>query len=372
MGRFKYALAACSALVLGTAAQAATVEVAPSASTDITFSDHSYNQPAGSGTMSGGSGGLYYTSTYSVSSSEISFESGNVASGRQVQTTSTSRIDMSIFNGSDGQLAPAFKSQITAAGMGFYLGDNSAGTCFTSPTSCGQTHTFDTFSSLAAANPSFSGGTRTLGGVSVDFTIQQTLNGVIRPLGEFNGGLTISVNADGVDITRDLGGLSPFLQGFTFDGLTQFGHPDSALGYAWDATDIIAGLFPIGSGQSSTLSYIVTVKTFSNANCLSDDTCLLAYAGFGDPIGRGGAISSAALTRFGGFNFSGPTPNYKFINGVNFSPFTFAPPVFDSDGNLVLTGGGGGVPEPATWALTIMGFGVVGGALRRRRVPAYT
>ncbi|MBN8815590.1 MAG: PEPxxWA-CTERM sorting domain-containing protein [Sphingomonas sp.] len=27
----------------------------------------------------------------------------------------------------------------------------------------------------------------------------------------------------------------------------------------------------------------------------------------------------------------------------------------------------GGVPEPATWATIIMGFGVIGGALRRRQ-----
>ena len=30
------------------------------------------------------------------------------------------------------------------------------------------------------------------------------------------------------------------------------------------------------------------------------------------------------------------------------------------------TGPGGGVPEPATWALMILGFGAIGGALRRR------
>ncbi len=42
------------------------------------------------------------------------------------------------------------------------------------------------------------------------------------------------------------------------------------------------------------------------------------------------------------------------------------------DYNLSVTGltatpvGGGGVPEPATWAMMIIGFGLVGGAMRRR------
>jgi hypothetical protein len=32
----------------------------------------------------------------------------------------------------------------------------------------------------------------------------------------------------------------------------------------------------------------------------------------------------------------------------------------------------GGVPEPMTWALMILGFGVIGGAMRRRAAPAMT
>ena len=37
------------------------------------------------------------------------------------------------------------------------------------------------------------------------------------------------------------------------------------------------------------------------------------------------------------------------------------------DFNFTLAGGGGGVPEPATWAMMLIGFGIVGGAMRGRR-----
>lgn len=36
--------------------------------------------------------------------------------------------------------------------------------------------------------------------------------------------------------------------------------------------------------------------------------------------------------------------------------------------NVVLNGGGGAVPEPATWAMMIAGFGMVGAMARRRKV----
>lgn len=38
----------------------------------------------------------------------------------------------------------------------------------------------------------------------------------------------------------------------------------------------------------------------------------------------------------------------------------------------VFAAGGGGVPEPATWALMLAGFGLVGGAIRRKRLALTT
>jgi len=351
---------ACSALALATAARAQTVIANPSAVSDGTFADHSFSQPPGTGDMSDSSGGLHYTSTFSLGSS-ISFESGNVAiggSGNEIHTTSTSRIDLAVTNDTDVPLTTALKSQIIPAGMGFYLGGNST-SCFTAPATCGQAQTLDTFSSLSSTNAAG----RTLGSVSVDFKIMQDRS----LLDEFSGGLSIGLNADGAVFTTDLAGLSD-LSGFTTGGLTNFGNPRSALGYAWDATDITENLNTIGAlGGQSTISYIVTVQTDTLSNCLGDGVCLLAYAGFGDPIGRGGEISSAA-------RFLGPTSlNFTgnpFITGVNFSPETFDLPHFDLNGNLVFAPGNG-VPEPAVWMSLVMGFGLVGAALRRRRVLAY-
>jgi hypothetical protein len=49
-----------------------------------------------------------------------------------------------------------------------------------------------------------------------------------------------------------------------------------------------------------------------------------------------------------------------------------------TDGGAVLTGfatngTGGGIPEPATWAMMILGFGGIGAMMRRRRslAPAF-
>ncbi|MFN3371698.1 MAG: PEPxxWA-CTERM sorting domain-containing protein [Sphingomonadaceae bacterium] len=61
--------------------------------------------------------------------------------------------------------------------------------------------------------------------------------------------------------------------------------------------------------------------------------------------------------RFGGAGFQGGLDESWGIDNFALSA------IFDS-------GGGGVVPEPATWAMMIAGFGLVGAALRRRREAA--
>lgn len=355
-------------LAAGTVAHAqSSIDVVPSATSATQVGDHgTVNHPAGTDVLTDGSRAVQYTSTTSITKSEISFESGGISTGDQTRQTSISRIDMTVNNNGDGTIAPTFKSQITPAGMGIYLGNNSAGNCFTSPGTCAQTQGAHTFADLTQAT-----GANQVAGVSFDFQIQQ--DGVT--LRDITGGIDISQDG-GITVFPNIDQASSALAGFVT--LDQFGKTDpvtgksvSALGFAWDATDISVGLNRIGGFSSSTISYIVTVSTFSNANCFADDnTCLVTYAGFGDPVGRDGAVNNLFSSALSASFADGPPngPNV-LIGGVNFSPETLKVPQFDSNGDLILTQNG--VPEPATWMSLILGFGVVGAALRRRRVLAY-
>ncbi|HEX2815822.1 MAG TPA: PEPxxWA-CTERM sorting domain-containing protein, partial [Phenylobacterium sp.] len=190
---------------------------------------------------------------------------------------------------------------------------------------------------------------------------------------DFTGVETLTVGADGKIMTNDLV-LSSLgvLQGLT--KLTP-GDPGSALGYAWDASDVLIGLgSDLAAGDSRVITYSSTVSTFSRADCsLADESiCLVAYSAFGDPVGRGGGVNDASFGGFGAsllgaFSPFGASPG---ITGVGFTPTTFATPTFEN-GLLTFNTNGAGVPEPATWMSLIAGFGLLGAALRRRRVVAY-
>ena len=371
--RFQMALvAACGVMALATAANAQDVSVTPGGASITQLGDNvAVNLPVGDGDVTlnlGGQvvGGAHYSSNYSVGS-QISFESGSVAVGKQVfKSQSVSNIGLQAYY--DGNVTGAkLVSQITAAGMGFYV---SSGDCFSSPMGCSQSrNAADNFSAFAVG----SGATvRTLATVSFDFAVVQDE----QTLEQFTGSINLNVQngAYFIDTTNAPVGLT---------GLRtlQFGLPDSDFGYAWNATDLPVALND-WNGYSD-ISYIATVTSRSNAACLADGACIVAYSGFGDPIGGGGDISSNAAAfsadSFGagfsagsddGLNSTCPNPTSPgpagktYINCVVFSPTTFAPPTFN---NGVLTFAPGGAPEPASWALMILGFGALGATLRRRR-----
>lgn len=90
-------------------------------------------------------------------------------------------------------------------------------------------------------------------------------------------------------------------------------------------------------------------------------------------IGGSGAYDIfAGLTLFAVTNDNPVTVEMDFSHTATLGIQTDPGVGFTSASGVLLTAVQGGVPEPATWALMILGFGMVGGAMRRRPVAKVT
>jgi hypothetical protein len=320
-------------------------------------------------------GGSDFNSFVDVGRTAISFESSNAIAGRSIYSSAGSQVEFDFNNDTDGHIA--FHSTITPAGLGFYLANVNGDCAFQG---CGEA----VGSSLSSLRPNSD--SSYIGSVGFDFHVQDTFfdGEVTRTVDLFSvqGSLDLSYNdrCDGVCITRNLGsgvfgdgtGARGLLSGFTQSTLDG---DNAILGYAWDETDVFASL---GSGLHH-ITYSTSVFSGISADCLSGGACLVGFSGFGDPVGRGGGIDSAdeALTAFDflssmGFSdgpvMGGPdlSAGSGALTGIRFTPETLGIPRY-VNGMLVFDTTVAGVPEPASWATMILGFGLAGAMLRRRR-----
>ena len=200
----------------------------------------------------------------------------------------------------------------------------------------------------------------TLGYTSFAFEILQDSNVV--------GGLSGSIRLD-----RDENGAISFVKGAGFDDLAaslndfaEFeGAPDRVHAFSWADTDFTADLNPIGVGETSTLTYRVTTESWSDVSFQGVfRNLIVAFSCFADPIGRGGSPAEAAVFVIPDFGAS--TCN-DYSGGS--SPYALKFPVI-RDGRILFTAGGApGIPEPKTWAMLIIGFGLIGASMRRRKSP---
>jgi hypothetical protein len=153
------------------------------------------------------------------------------------------------------------------------------------------------------------------------------------------------------------------LNGFRLTALP--GDP-TQFGVVWDATDIEIGLSDgalLQPGDSMGFTYESTVQSFSRTPCygMNRAACVVSYSSFGDPLGRGGGIIPGGLAGVPGQASTDAAPD---PSGITFATYEFKHPVY-KDG-VVSFDMNAPVAEPATWAMLILGFGLVGSALRRR------
>jgi hypothetical protein len=366
--------AACCAWAAATAAGAQVTNVTGASATQVQLDSTFNSTGSGPGLVTQGGGAAYYSS-YSSTPTVISFESGaaSIRGDNQVSTTSTSSVDITIKNGGATAVDALMQSQITAAGLGLYLA-NTAGGCGGSGLfaggdpygGCAQTKGPLTF----YTRPAGAGAGRfPLAGASFEFSV--TVGGT--QVYDFTGQETMTLNpATGRAEVNPLVLSDPsVLQGLTH---IQPGNPGSADGYTWDASDVSIGLGSLAAGASEDVVYSATVSTFSNVKCATADptVCLVPFAAFGDPIGGGQGVKPAVARLFGqGLDASPLADGSDGIPYVDdWAPQTFRFPTFDFKTGVLSFNTG--VPEPKTWMSLILGFGLIGAALRRRRVLSYT
>ncbi|MBL8553631.1 MAG: PEP-CTERM sorting domain-containing protein [Phenylobacterium sp.] len=313
------------------------------------------NLPGGAGSFpaAGGedapTGGAIYNSFVDIGADAITFESSHaVSQGPFTSFASSTTVSFDFYTDNSGV---DFHSQITPQGLGLYLADTSNGCLFTG--NCVQVsdelHTFGELDLPGGGSTGF------LGGAGFSFEILD--NGT--PLFTLSGLLLLQANPDcpnGYCYVESLTGMEN-AQG-VLTGFAQQTDPFdlSARAYGWDSTDV--NLF-LGSGHHS-IEYKTSVFTFTNSECIGGSLCLVAYSGFGDPIGRGGAIDALNTFDIGAQTHQ----DDDLIQGLNFSPQTFR---LRFNNGVLDYSPSAAVPEPGVWALMIVGFGAVGAAIRRRR-----
>jgi hypothetical protein len=118
------------------------------------------------------------------------------------------------------------------------------------------------------------------------------------------------------------------------------------------------------------LSELITITDAFGFSTSFDPS--LSLLGNSHLAGGPDAFQNSEKISFGFLQGAGYNPNLNDTYNVTFSVSNAAGAKLLSVNNIVNIGAGaGGVPEPASWALMIMGFGAVGATLRRRRTAAF-
>lgn len=191
---------------------------------------------------------------------------------------------------------------------------------------------------------------------------------VVFDFGANSGGLDTSVNPDiysltvsGLTVTASAyTGLSAITNQVSFDNQADVTHTSAGLGVRGNDSGQIndPGFFSLGEGILLTFDQEVTLieALFSNFG-LGDDVSFE----WGSPLNAGETLD--ALPVAGGV-FNGSFTGTHFFFAAN-SATALSADSFRLDGVTVTTP----VPEPATWLMMILGFGLLGGVMRRKQQP---
>jgi hypothetical protein len=315
-----------------------------------------------------------YQVSADVTSSEIAFANNTTSQGFGASTTTTTSVTVTYANNGSTSVTPSLQSTVLPGGFGFFMGNpaaNPAATGFgvndVNQTPPSTTATFTSFTEYGS-NPVATAG--------FTFEILSGNTPVASWTANVSLDMTYSIYTGYSYSVVETG--SPALTGF---GLVTPAGSDQSVGYQWDTTtlDVPLGV-TLAPGQSSSLTYVATATTSTDAAdlaCGTTSPCpqILAYSGFGDPIGGHAGTTGGADPYFPVFDLSLPTfdPATGELGGpkiIGVSPSLLLPGVAPATFVPIPPSVLAPVPEPEMWTLMLvgLGLGLAGGVLRGARL----
>lgn len=229
-------------------------------------------------------------------------------------------------------------------------------------------HVLGSIAAVALAAPAVAGITITLEAPGVSNTTQTFAQSGVETFDSYAPGTHASLSSN-------FGGTSGYSG--TYSG------PNIMVNDSWGGDGGSQYVVALGTGASYTLElnksadyfgFWLTALSAGNVMEFYDNSNLLASYNYTDLKG----IIDAAGPGYLGSPVSGQTQselfaffNFNFTDGDTYNKIVFSntgTDGFESDNHTI----GNTVPEPASWALLIAGFGLIGMAARRRRTLATT
>ena len=206
------------------------------------------------------------------------------------------------------------------------------------------------------------------GYVTVTYQVIQSVynsNGALRMVKTFYDlrGANSTSPTDAIDFGPDMTPLN---------GITRYTNGQEGA-YDWGETNVNFDLATIGVGEYSEVVLFTRTSAVNNSVCVSLDDCGGVQIVFGDPR-KDGTVSNRGpynpLTDNNSVIGQQADARSTYINVVQQgAPLPPDQPAFVAP-HYTAGPFAGAVPEPASWAMMIAGFGVLGGAMRRRRTFA--
>ncbi len=141
--------------------------------------------------------------------------------------------------------------------------------------------------------------------------------------------------------------------------------PASAVNYVFTLSGGLTGTWELPASPTPDVVFTESFRINSVSGILNGDPFTGPMEFFVDSEGGGvcAGIFCSLLDLYGAQLFTGTTaaPTFK-LGSFNMADVAGSPLA-----TLVITEAGAAIPEPATWAMLIAGFGLVGTGLRRRR-----